>query len=114
MIGTALSLSILTTSGLVVTFQKLPPRLKEFFIKHELLTEILAMLLEYIILGGTLTALFAGALVGLQISVLLYIVNRSEQFEYLNDFKQAIVDTLNKLSDYLRQIGEGYRKHKLA
>ena len=71
MFVTGLLLASLTTAGFLFIYFKLPRWLRKFMEKHALLTDFLACLLTYMLLGGTLTALFAAAIMGILVSILL-------------------------------------------
>jgi hypothetical protein len=73
-----------------------------------------ALLLTYMLLGGTLTALTAGALVGLMTSTLLYCAERPEEFEYFSDFADFVKTKLSSVKVYLQEAGQAYRQRKLA
>ena len=79
MIGTALTLAILTTAGFLIIYLKLPQSVKNFIQKHTLMTDGVALVAVYLLLGGTLTALIAASMCGLFISVLLYIAGNQKQ-----------------------------------
>ena len=84
MIGTALTLSIVTTGGFLAIFYKLPVRLRKLIVKHPLATDITTLGMAYLILGGTLTALMAAAMSGLFISILLFLAKNQGKHNYDN------------------------------
>ena len=110
----AFALALLTTAGVTIIYKKLPPKLQEFFIKYELFTEVFTLLLAYIVLGGTLTALFAASICGLMVSIMLYISKNPDQFTYLKDFAAFIKDGFLQLTTWLKNLGEKYRQRKLS
>lgn len=112
MISTAITLSILTTGAFVIVYGKLPKRLRAFIEKHSLLTDLLALIGVYILFGGTLTALMAGALTGLTVSGLLHIVNHKEDFLYLYDLRDFVKEKLNQAKAALNEFGAQYRAKK--
>jgi hypothetical protein len=65
------------------------------------------------LLGGTLTALVAAALVGLMTSALLYVANNSEDFQVLFDVSNVIKEKLADLKRLSKEFGEEYREKKL-
>ena len=112
MIVNGLVLAILSTTAWCVIFQKLPRRIRKLIQKHTLLADVVALLLTYMVFGGTLTALVAAAMVGLFISMLLHIVNHPEQFLYINDFIEIIKKKLTELKKVLDELGTSYREKK--
>ena len=78
MLGSATTLALLTTSGFIVIYLKLPKRLKDLIKKYNLLTDAASLLAIYLLLGGTLTALTAASISGLIISILLYISKKEK------------------------------------
>ncbi len=86
MIGTALTLAILTTGGFLAIFYKLPMKLKKFIVKHPLMTDFTALGVAYLILGGTLTALMAAAMSGLFVSALLFLAKNQKRYRYDNSY----------------------------
>jgi len=113
MLSTATALAILTTGGFVVVYSKLPRRMRKFIEKHSLATDVVALFLAYMLLGGTLTALTASAMVGLMISGLLHIQNNREDFEWLFDGIDFCKTGLASLGAKLKEMGQNYRRHKL-
>lgn len=108
----ALALSILTTGGFAIIVGKFPPKLRHYIVKYELFTEIVTIVLAYVILGGTLTALFASAMVGLQVSALLYIAKHPEKFEYLGDIRDAVGEALDFMNRKVEEIATAYSDWK--
>ena len=108
----ALSLSVATTTGCYIIYKKLPDKVKEKIKQWDLATEVATILAAYIVLGGTLTALMASALVGLQTSALLYISNNPEQFLYLEDIKEYFLSTWTDLQSWLENMGNSYQKQR--
>ena len=71
MLTMGFSLAVLTTAGFVVIYRKLPERIRRSMERHDLLTDGLAMAGTYVLIGGSVTGLFAAAFVGLLTSALL-------------------------------------------
>ena len=112
MLSSALTLAILTTAGFYVAYSKLPRRVRRWIENHSLLTDTLCLLLTYMLLGGTLTALVAAAMVGLMTSALLYIANHPSDFIFLSDFGTMVSDFLRKLKEGLAAFSKEYNaKH---
>ena len=107
-----ISLSIATTAGAYVLFKKMPKRLQDMMKKYDVFTDVTASLFTYVFLGGTLTALMAAPLVGLQVSGLLYIAKHPEHFEYLKDIKEALIEGFQWIKNWLTRLGQEYRKNK--
>jgi len=112
MLSSALSLAILTTVGCLVVYSKLPRKVRRFMEKHSLLTDLIALFAVYYLLGGTLTALMAGALCGLFVSILLHISNNANDFMYLYDARDLIRAKLKEAKEALNTFGETYREKK--
>ena len=75
MIVTGLTLATLTVVGFYLIYQKLPRWLRNWVQRHSLMTDLIACILTYVLLGGTITALFASAWMGIMISILLAVIN---------------------------------------
>ena len=75
MLVTGLALALLTGGGFYFLYRKLPNRVRRFMQRHVLLTDTVAALCVYVLLGGTLTALFASAWLCLIVSLVLAITN---------------------------------------
>ena len=90
----------------------MPPKIKKFLEKHTLLTDALALITTYVLLGGTLTALIAAALCGLFVSGLLHIARNKEDFLYLNDIYMYMKTQSKHLQIYLSNYGKKYRLNK--
>jgi multisubunit Na+/H+ antiporter MnhB subunit len=105
-------LAIATTTGFYLIYSKLPRRLRRFLEKHSLLTDLIACILTYMFLGGTLVALLAAALVGIMISMLLHISNNPDDFMYIFDAIEVIKGFFNSISGNLNEYGKNYRAEK--
>jgi hypothetical protein len=112
MIGQALALAILTFVGFFIVFSKLPVKVQNWIHKHGLFTEIGTLLGAYVLLGGTLTALFASAIVGLMVSAGLYIHQNKNDFSYLFDLADWLKGAAKKGQAELKKYGEEYRLKK--
>ena len=75
MITEAAILGSASAVGFGLTYTRVPDWVKEFCLKHPLMTDVVATYLTYEILGGTLTALMAAGLVSVLVSILLYLLN---------------------------------------
>ena len=111
--STALALAILTTTGFYLIYRKLPRKLRKFIEKHNLLTDIAALLAVYLFLGGTLMALMAGALCGIFVSILLHVANNEQDFLYLYDFRDIIKEKAAEFRDALDAYGAVYRQRRV-
>lgn len=114
MIGNAIALSVLSTAGFYIIFAKLPKRIRDLVQKYYLLSDILALIGVYILFGGTLTALFAGALSGLFVSILLKVANSPEEFLYIYDARTWLQEQFKNTQTILNQYGKQYRERRLA
>lgn len=113
MLSNAVALALLTTAGFIVIYKKLPRKVRRFIEKYSLATDLFALILVYMLLGGTLTALVAGALCGLMISILLYVANNPEDFLYLYDLRDFMKDKLALAKEALNTYGEVYRSKQV-
>jgi len=75
MITEAAILGSASAVGFGLTYTRVPDWVKEFCLKHPLMTDVVATYLTYEILGGTLTALMAAGIVSVLVSILLYLLN---------------------------------------
>ena len=112
MIGNAFALATVTTGGFIIIYQKLPRRVRKFMEKHQLMTDLAACIAVYAFLGGTLTALMAGAIVGVYVSILLKIAENKEDFLYLYDLRDWVRENLRAAKDMLNDYGKKYREKK--
>jgi O-antigen/teichoic acid export membrane protein len=113
MLGTATSLAVITTGGAYLIYDKLPAKIKKFIVKHSLLSDVLAFIAVYMILGGTLTALIAAAMMGVMVSLMLHIANNKKDYLYLYDLRDMIKDKLSAAQKALSEYGDMYRQRKL-
>lgn len=114
MLSDALVLALLSTVGFVMTFQKLPRKVRRFMIKYALFTDFLTFILTYLTLGSTLTALTAGCMVAIFTSAMCHIIENPNDFLYLYDFKDMMIKKLTYLKNSLNSYGEKYREEKLT
>ena len=114
MIQQALTLAVLSTVGFMMIYQKLPRKVRRFLEKHSLMTDAIALLLTYAFLGGTLTALMAGSMVGILTSVLLEIANNPEDWLFVYDARDFISAQIKALRATVNAYGVEYRERKLA
>lgn len=108
----ALVLAILSTTGFILTYNKLPNRVRRFLRKHALLVDVATFIVTYLTLGSSLTALTAGAMVAIMTSVLLHIMNNPNDFMYLYDFIDGTKIKFAELNAFLKEYGEQYRLSK--
>jgi hypothetical protein len=112
MLGTAFSMAVLTTTGFVMLFNKLPRNVRRIITKYALVTDFLAMVLTYFMFGGTVTALIAGAMVDIFISVLLYIANNPAEFAWLHDLIRSVKELVIEVKQKLLDMSAEYRMKK--
>jgi alpha/beta superfamily hydrolase len=113
MLANALSISVLVTASFVMLYQKLPRNLRRYIVKYSLVTDFLAMVVTYYMFGGTVTALLAGAIVDLMISVILHIANHPQDFEWLFDALKSVQVLIDKAKEYIKQINNQYKAQKV-
>jgi hypothetical protein len=112
MISQALALSILTFAGFYMIFDRLPDKVKQFTFDHQLIANIALTVGTYALLGGTLTALFAAAVVDLMVRTSFYISNHRESFQYLYDFCNVLKDKFQQFQVMLQEYGKQYNSRK--
>lgn len=113
MLSTAFALALLTTGACMLVYNKLPRKARKFIEKHSLLADLAALLAVYALLGGTLTALTAGAMCGIMVSVMLHIANNADDYLYLYDLRDYIKEKLIEVKSALNSYGRIYRSRKL-
>lgn len=99
MIANAIALSILTLIGFLIVFSKLPQWVRDFMVKHTLLTDGVAMTVTYLALGGSVTGMMSAALVGIMVSCVLKIA------EGWDDSEEIEKEILNKEEKYKHKKG---------
>lgn len=112
MLSTALALATLTIAGLLVLYGKLPRRIRKLIEKHSLLSDFLALLGIYLLLGGTLTALIAASMCGLMISILLHIANNPDDYLLVYDARNMIKEKIVQAKKKLEDFNEAYKIQK--
>lgn len=112
MLSNAFALAVLTTSAFIIVYQKLPRKIRRMIEKYSLVSDLLALIGVYLLLGGTLTALVAGAMVGLFVSVLLHIANNPDDYLYLYDMRDFLKEKMAEAKEALNTYGQTYRKNK--
>lgn len=113
MFSNAVALAFLTTAGCVIVYKKMPRKVRKFIEKYSLMTDLACLIAVYMLLGGTLTALMAGAMCGLLVSVMLHVANNEEDFLYLYDMRDFIKEKLSIAKEALNEYGKVYRKRRL-
>ena len=101
MLLTGFTLAVMSGIGFYLIYRKLPNRIKRTIKKHGLLTDITVCILTYLLFGKTLTALFAAAILGIFISILLVIISNEETNEILELIIKQTKIYFNKIVNYL-------------
>lgn len=114
MIFDACAMAVLATTGFYLLYQKLPRNIRRWITKHALLTDFVTMILTYWMFGGGITALMAGAMVDILVSIMLHIANHPEDFEWLFDAFRQMRAMLDKVQVYLTDINTTYKASKLV
>jgi len=109
MLGTAVSLALLTTTSFYIVYSKLPRKIRRFLEKYHLATDVAALVGTYLLLGQTLTALIAGALVCLLTSALLHIANNQDDFLILFDLRDWVKEKLAEVNETIKEFGKEYK-----
>lgn len=106
----ALVLSVLSTIGFVLTYKKLPRKVRRFLAKYGVFTDVLTFVLTYFTLGGSLTALTAGAMVAIWTSMLITIAEHPDDYLYVYDTLDAIKKQMESAKKALNTFGKEYRE----
>lgn len=114
MISNAFALAAFSVAGLCFIFSKLPRKVRRWIKRHGLFADIMALILTYMLFGGTVTALMAASLAGIMTSVLLFIGQHPSEFEFLSDFFDFLKTQVNNLKQLALEFGQEYRQRKLA
>lgn len=114
MLSNAFALAILSTGCLYFLYTRLPASAKKWLIDHSLFTDITVMIITFWILGGSVTALFASAVVDLLISMMLHIAKHPTDYQWIFDCLNTVKDLVAKLKDYLLQFNTQYKAAKQA
>ncbi len=109
MLDNAITLAVLTTAGFWAIYKKMPPNIRSWVTKHSIIMDILAMLITYWVLGGTVTALIAGALVNIFISVMLHVANNPQDFIWLFDMADRIKKAWEGVQEKLKTLNTEYK-----
>lgn len=108
MLSSGLALAVLTSTGFYLIYTKLPGWAKKWMIKHSLLTDVVACVLTYVLFGGTVTALFAAAFVGIIISLMLAILNNEVTAEAVDRLVAKAKTVQKKFVEYLETVARQY------
>jgi len=108
MLSNAIALAALTCAGFYMIYNKLPPRMKAVFVKYDLLTDVSALMLTYVLLGGTVTALIASALVSIVVSMLLHIAKFPNDYIWLTDSLAKVKGLLDSFKDMMKGLNQKY------
>lgn len=112
MLTNAFALALITSGAFMAVYSKLPKKMRKWIEDHALLADACALVLTYLLLGGTLTALSAGAMVGLMTSGLLHVAQHKDEFEYLIVAKDWAREAAGELSSKLNSWARGFRKRQ--
>lgn len=93
----------------MMVYKKLPLRIRKWIEEHALLADACALFLTYLLLGGTLTALTAGAMVGIITSGLLHVSQHKEDFEYLIVAKDWAAEKFSELTSGLNSWAKRFK-----
>lgn len=83
MILSGFLLGTLSTIGAYFIYIKLPKRIKQWILHHQLFSDLTAMVFTYLIFGGGPTVLFAAAFACIETSVILAISKDPELLKIL-------------------------------
>jgi hypothetical protein len=101
MLTTGFALAVITSTGFYVIYTKLPSWIKGWMLKHSLITDVVACVFTYALFGGTVTALFAAAFVGLFVSMLLALLNNQITAEAIENLGERFKALQAKFAEYI-------------
>jgi len=110
MLSVGLALGTMSFFAAILVYLKMPRRTRKWIEKHYLFTDFISMILVYVVLGGTLTALIASAWCAILISAALEVAHNKEDYLFLYHFKDQTVKSMGGLKGYLKTINEEYKK----
>jgi hypothetical protein len=108
MLSNALTLAAFTSAGFFIIYNKLPLRIKMLMIRYDLITDFLALMLTYIVFGGTVTALIAAALVSIIISILLHIAKYPNDYIWLSDTLTNVSQLIQEGKNVMKNLNQKY------
>lgn len=97
MIVDSLVLAAATMAGVLIIYQKLPHRIRNFITRYPVATDVITLFALYVFLGGTLVALLTAAICGILISLLLYVVMNKKKYPELNNLFETIKGLVSKM-----------------
>lgn len=112
MLSNSIALACLVTAGITLLYQKLPRKVRRVILKFGLLSDLIAFVATFYLLGGTITAMIAGSLVGIFVSVFIYIGQNPDDFVILWDLKKLLKKKLEALKKLSKEYGAKYKEHK--
>lgn len=110
MLDNAITLAVLISGAFYMAYKKLPRNVRKWIVKHNFIVDLMCMLLTYWTLGGTVTALLAGAMVDIIISCMLHVAEHPEDFIWLFDIVERVKQFFRDLQTRLKEMNEKYKK----
>lgn len=102
------TLAVVTATGFYFIYAKLPATMKKWIHRHPLFTDVSACLATYILFGGTLTALFASAWLGIMISAILALTGNPTTNLLLEQLKKRAEDMKDKFVQFCAEKAKNY------
>jgi len=96
-----LTLGGLTVAGFYLIWKKLPRRVRNFAVRHPLATDLTAAIATYVVIGGSVTGLFAAAWTGIIVSLMLKVGNNPKLMVHVESFFKKVGDFWTKLGGEL-------------
>ena len=112
MIVEGMLLGTITMTGFAFTYKKLPGRVKRFIVRHPLLTEVVMVVTFYEIMGMTVIAHVAAAVMTLQAMALLHIARNPDDFRFLDDVIDEGKAKMRAAMDKLKEINARHMARK--
>ena len=102
-------LGTLTSFGMWLIYKKLPPHVRAWLERHNLVTDFAMFLGVYWLYGGTLTALFAAAISGIEVSAYLEVKNHPDDYLWLYAGADRVNKELSGMRRWLKNVNESYK-----
>ena len=112
MISNAFTMAVLGTTGFYMIYAKLPRSVRRVIVKYSLLTDFVAMVLTYLLFGSGITALLAGAMCAIIISVMLYMANNPTEFVWFFDALEQVKQLASAVRKKLDDLNTEYKVKK--
>ena len=114
MISTAFTLACLITASLFFLYNHLPREVRRWILKHGLLVDFTVMVVTFLSLGTTVTALIASAIVDLFVSLAIYVMNHPDEYVFVFDTIEVVKAMLKKAQLRLTELNNEWKAKRAA